>query len=189
MKKILKWGGIILLILIVLGVIGSLGKSGTQKTAETTTSPVATNEPKPTEAKPKEQVAGLNQSVTDGDLTFTVLNVKKQKTIGNQYTQKSAQGMYYLVTLKLENTGKQTKTFDSSMAKVTDDQEREYDRSIDGQTALVMSQGKVDLFLQQIQPGLSYTGDLVFDLPENISNPVLVVKSSLFGQGAKISLQ
>lgn len=147
MKKILKWGGIILLILIVLGVIGSLGKSGTQKTAETTTAPATSNEPKPTESKPKEQLIGLNQPATDGDITFTVLNVKKQKTVGNQYTQKSAQGIFYLVTLKLDNTGKQTKTFDSSMAKVTDDQGREYDRSIDGQTALGMSQGKVDLFL------------------------------------------
>ena len=76
-----------------------------------------------------------------------------------------------------------------SMAKVTDDKNREFERSIEGQTAKGMAQGSVDLFLQQIQPSLSVTGDVVFDLPSDISNPTLVVKGSLFSDGAKIKLQ
>lgn len=41
-----------------------------------------------------------------------------------------------------------TNTFDSSMAKVVDNKGREFERSIDGQTAKGLSEGKVDLFLQ-----------------------------------------
>ena len=52
-----------------------------------------------------------------------------------------------------------------------------------------MAQGKVDLFLQQIQPSLSVTGDLVFDLLADMQNPMPVVKGSMFAKGAKIKLQ
>lgn len=75
------------------------------------------------------------------------------------------------------------------MAKVKDDKGREFERSIDGQTAKGMSQGQVDLFLQQIQPSLSVTGDLVFDLPDGLKNPVLTLKGSLFNQGVGVKLE
>ncbi len=192
MKKILKWVGIVFLIFIALGVLGAIfgaGKKGNQQVAPTSQTSTQTGQETAPTQSPEQKMAGLNQTVKEGDLGFTVLAVNKQKTLGGAYTQKTAQGTYYVVTLKLDNTGKKTATFDSSMAKITDDQGREFDRSIDGQTALGMSNGKVDLFLQQIQPGLSYTGDLVFDLPDQVKNPVLVVKDSLFGQGAKISLE
>lgn len=174
----------IIIIIVVLGIIGASGSSN--KTSTSTTQQNGTNNA-PTQAQ--EQVAGLNETVQDGDLAFTVVEVNKKKTLGNQFITKTAQGMYYIVTLKLENKGKKTVTFDSSMAKVMDSESREFERSIDGQTGLGMTSGKVDLFLQQIQPTLSYTGDLVFDLPEAINSPVLSVKGGLFNKGAKIKLQ
>ncbi|MFA5770654.1 MAG: DUF4352 domain-containing protein [Patescibacteria group bacterium] len=175
MKKILKWIGIIVLVLIVIGALsgnkgGSTSKTGTK-----------TNE------APK--MAGLNEAAQDGDLAFTVLSVDKSKTLGNSFTQKTAQGMFYVVTVKIENKGNKTTTFDASMAKIKDDQGREFERSIDGQTAKGLSQGQVDLFLQQIQPSLSVTGDLVFDLPEGLKNPVLTLKGSLFNQGVGVKLE
>ena len=75
------------------------------------------------------------------------------------------------------------------MAKIKDDQGREFERSIDGQTAKGLAQGQVDLFLQQIQPSLSVTGDLVFDLPDGLKNPVLTLKGSLFSQGVGVKLE
>ncbi len=186
MKKLLKWGGIALIAIIVLAVISSAGKSGSNQSSNSgsnntnTTSNSQSNEQK---------TFGLNEVVQDGDLAFTVTNVETAKTLGNQFTKKDAQGTFYVVTLKIENKGNKTATFDSSMAKVTDDQGREFERSIEGQTAKGMAQGNVDLFLQQIQPSLSVTGDLVFDLPADMQNPMLVVKGSLFAKGAKIKLQ
>lgn len=136
-----------------------------------------------------EKIAGLNETVQDSDLAFTVLAVNKSKTLGNSFTQKTAQGMFYVVTVKIENKGNKTMTFDASMAKVKDDQGREFERSVDGQTAKGLSQGQVDLFLQQIQPSLSVTGDLVFDLPENLKNPILNLKGSLFSKGVGVKLE
>lgn len=185
MKKILKWGGIAFIALIVIAVIAGSGgnKSSNQPSAGSNSTASSNNKVDTT------KTYGLNEAVQDGDLTFTVTGVETAKILGNQFTKKDAQGMFYVVTLKIENKGNKTATFDSSMAKVTDDQGREFERSIEGQTAKGMAQGNVDLFLQQIQPSLSVTGDLVFDLPADVQNPMLVVKGSLFAKGAKIKLQ
>jgi hypothetical protein len=184
MKKILKWGLIGFVVLIVIGAIAGAGKSDNQ--SSNSNSNAASNGGSQAES---EKQYGLNEVVQDGDLAFTVTNVETAKSLGNSYTQKNSQGTFYVVTLKIENKGNKTATFDSSMAKVTDDQGREFERSIEGQTAKGMAQGNVDLFLQQVQPSLSVTGDLVFDLPSDISNPMLLVKGSLFGKGAKVKLQ
>lgn len=183
MKRILKWGLIGFVVLIVIGAIASGGKSSNQSSSNSNS---ASNGGSQAETV-KEY--GLNEAVQDGDLAFTVTNVETAQTLGNSFTQKNAQGTFYVLTLKIENKGNKTATFDSSMAKVVDDKGREFERSIEGQTAKGMAQGNVDLFLQQIQPSLSVTGDVVFDLPSDVSNPMLLVKGSLFGKGAKIKLQ
>ena len=74
------------------------------------------------------------------------------------------------------------------MLKVIDSQGRKFDYSIEGQTAKGLAQGKVDLFLQQVQPGLSVTGDIVFDLPDDATDLKLLVKGSMFGTEKQISL-
>jgi len=175
MKKILKWIGIIFLVLIVIGALSG-NKGGSPKSGTTQTT---------SEAK----VAGLNETVQDGDLAFTVTSVEKVKTLGNQYSKKTAQGMYYVIEMKVENKGKKTATFDSSMAKVKDAEGREFERSIDGQTAKSMSEGKTDMFLQQIQPSLSVSGDLVFDLPEGMKSPIILLKGSFIGSGVQVKLE
>ncbi len=178
MKKILKWLGIAILIIIVLGTL-----SGNKGTNNKTGSNNSINK------EDNSKIVKINETVQDKDLAFTVLGVEKTKTLGNYYTQQTAQGIFHIVTVKIENKGNKTLSFDSSMAKIKDDQGREFERSIDGQTAKGLTQGKVDLFLQQIQPGLSVTGDIVFDLPDNIKDPVLWLKGSLFSSGVGVKLE
>jgi len=91
--------------------------------------------------------------------------------------------------LKIENTGKETKTIDSSMIKLVDNQGRTFERSIDGQTAKGLAQGQVDLFLQQVQPSLSVKGEVVFDVPVDAQGLVLQVRGGLFATEAQIALE
>ena len=185
MKKILKWGGIGLVVLIVIAVIAGSGKSGNNSTSNTDSS---TNTGSNNQQAETKTVAKLNEPVTDSDLVFTATGVETATTLGSQYTKKDAQGMFQIITLKIENKGKETKTVDSSMISLTDSQGRKFDRSIEGQTAKGFSQGKVDLFLQQVQPGLNVTGDIVFDVPKDATGLKLLVKGSYFGEGQEIDL-
>lgn len=179
MKKILKWIGIIFVVMIVIGALS--GNKGGSTNIQGGSTAQTNNE--------TAKVAGLNETVQDGDLAFTVTSVEKVKTLGNQYSKKTAQGMYYVIAMKVENKGKKTATFDSSMAKVKDAEGREFERSIDGQTAKSMSEGKTDMFLQQIQPSLSVSGDLVFDLPEGMKSPTILLKGSVFNKGVEVKLE
>ncbi len=175
MKKLFIIIGGGLLVIIVIGVIASGGSS----------SKPSTNGNQQVETK---KVAKLNEPVQDGDLVFTATDVSTATTLGNQFTKRDAQGMFYVITLKIENKGKETKTVDSSMITLTDSQARKFDRSIEGQSAKGLAQGKVDLFLQQVQPGLGVTGDIVFDIPKDATSLKLVVKGGYFGKGQEIDL-
>ena len=166
-------------------VIGSMGNSGSSTSGTSQSGTNSTQE----EAKP---IAKVGETVQYGDIAFTVTDVTTAASLGNQFTRKDAQGLFYVVSLKIENKAKETNTIDSSidssMITLTDSQGRTFDRSIDGQTAKGMAQGKVDLFLQQVQPGLNVNGDIVFDIPKDATGLKLLVKGGYFGKGQQIDL-
>lgn len=184
--------GLIVLI-IVISASGSGGKKSDEQTTSTETktatsqSPTTTADKKTAASPSPASLAKIGEAVTDGDLSFTVLGVKTANTLGSYYS-KTAQGMFYIVTVQVKNNAKDTKTIDSSQFQVTDNQGHTFDRSSDGQTALGFQQGHVDLFLQQVQPSLSVTGDIVFDVPKDATGLKLVVKSGLFSSGKQIDL-
>lgn len=166
-------------------------KNSTFKTTKVEQSPekITIQSEKTSTPVPTIHIAGLNEAVEQDTFAISVTNVSEEPTVGNSFTQKKAQGIFYIVTVKIENKGKRTETVDSSMLKVKDSEGREFERSIEGQTAKGMAEGNVDLFLTQIQPGLSITGDIVFDLPPDVKNPMLVFREGLFSEGATIKLK
>ncbi len=171
-------------ILVVIVLIMVLGSSGGSKTSTTTSG--GSNANKQEQAKVTAKIGEVAQS---SDLAFTVTGVKDYQSLGNSYTRKDAQGVFKVVSLKIENTGKETKTIDSSMIKLRDSQGRTFERSIDGQTAKGLAQGQVDLFLQQVQPSLSVNGEIVFDIPKDAEGLVLEVRGGLFATATDIKLE
>ncbi len=188
MKKILKIGGIIFLVIIVLSVIGSMGNKGSSTNSASTNQTSTSNTGSSNKQAETVSIAKIGEEVVDSEIGFTATDTQKAATLGNQYTKKTAQGQFYIVTIKIENKSKETKTIDSSMITLTDSQGRKFDRSIDGQTAKGLAEGKVDLFLQQVQPGLNVTGDIVFDIPKDATGLKLNVKGGYFGKEKQIEL-
>ena len=180
MKKIIL--GVIGVFVVIIIIAAASGSSNKQ-TSNTTTSTQSKED-----QKAPETVAKVGEAAEDSDLAFTAISVDTAPSLGSSYSLRNAQGAFYVITLKIENKGKETKTVDSSMITLTDNQGRKFDRSIEGQTAKGLSQGKVDLFLQQVQPGLNVTGDIVFDVPKEAAGLKLNVKGSLFGKGKEIDL-
>lgn len=170
------------LVIILIAIISS-SSGNKNKGTNTTTTQGSNNKTTQTES-----IGKIGEAVTANDLSFTATDISKAKSLGNSYSKKEAQGTFNIITLTIKNTGKETVTIDSSMLKVTDSQGRKFDYSIEGQTAKGLAQGKVDLFLQQVQPGLSVTGDIVFDLPDDATDLKLLVKGSMFGTEKQISL-
>jgi hypothetical protein len=170
-------------ILVVIVLIMVLGSSGGNKSSTTSS---GGSESKQEQAKVSAKIGEVAQS---SDLAFTVTGVKDYQSLGNSYTRKDPQGVFKVISLKIENTGKETKTIDSSMIKLRDSQGRTFERSIDGQTAKGLAQGQVDLFLQQVQPSLSVNGEIVFDIPKDAEGLVLEVRGGLFATATDINLE
>ena len=168
--------------IVLIVVIAAAGGSKTSNKTQTSPS----DEKTATSPSP-ESIAKVGEAVIDGDVSFTVQGVKTANTLGSYYS-KAAQGMFYILTLQVKNEAKDTKTIDSSQFQIVDSHGRTFDRSTDGQTALGLQQGHVDLFLQQVQPSLSLLGDVVFDVPKDATGLKLIVKGSLFSKGKQIDL-
>lgn len=133
--------------------------------------------------KSPEKVLGLNEEkrfcgfYLDCHLSASVANVFKTKGLGKPGEQKTANGIFYIVTVKISSDAKgATLQLADPVATIIDEQGREYERSPEAEAALEDAAGKVVAFVQPIGPGgYFYTKDLVFDLPANVENPSLLL--------------
>jgi RNA polymerase subunit RPABC4/transcription elongation factor Spt4 len=172
--------GVIIIIIIIASVAGNSGKSSSSSTSTGTNSSSA--------PAVQTETAKVGDTVNDGDLAFTVQSVSTSQSIGNSFTQQTAQGEFYILSVKIQNNGKDTKTINASDFNVVDNQGRKYDYSTDGQTAMEETSGATDFFLQQIQPSLSVTGKIVFDVPPTATGLKLMAQGDIFSNPVSIDL-
>ena len=105
-----------------------------------------------------------------------------EKTLGRDANQVTAQGTFYIVTLKTwfdERTISSRRPKDMPLwpnprvVHAVDEQGRRFSTSLEGQRAVEAS-GSVPLD-QPLRPGESYTTVFVFDLPADSTHPRLLV--------------
>lgn len=136
--------------------------------------------------KGKNAVAGsMNKPAKDGKFEFTVTGLDcGLHELGGTYGQK-AQGQFCLVDVDVKNAGDSAEIFNDSSQKGYDAAGTEY--SVDS-GAGVYANPDYSTFLQQINPGNTVRGKLVFDVPENAELTTVVLHESMFTPGVKIPL-
>jgi hypothetical protein len=121
----------------------------------------------------------------DCHLAYSVVDVKKTRTIGDGPNQAAANGLYYIVTVKTRfdeatispTRGNGPLTPSRRVVEITDEQGRQYKPSPEGQRALELSNGGGTPISTPLRPSESYTTALVFDLPAGVENPSLMINS------------
>ncbi|MGV6946001.1 DUF4352 domain-containing protein [Sphingobacterium kyonggiense] len=113
----------------------------------------------------EEKIIGIGQPTEVGNFIYTVEKTNFKKSIGDEFLNQQADGIYLLVTLSIKNISNESRTLDNSLFKLTDDNGTEYESSTDGSTALEFSGGK-SIFLKQCQPNITTKGTLVFEVPQ-----------------------
>lgn len=132
-----------------------------------------------------EQPAGIGTPVRDGKFEFTVTGVEPGVArIGDDMLGQDAQGQFVLVHLTVTNIGEEAQYFDGSSQKAFDAQGREL--SADGTAAVYL--GDANSFLNQINPGNSVTGTVVFDIPADAALTRLELHDSPFSGGVEVAL-
>jgi hypothetical protein len=114
----------------------------------------------------QDQTVGLNQEIQYDDFAFSVQGVRKVSPLGSGDSQTRAQGVYYVVTLKIANHAKRVDyTFKRASAILVDEVGREFHLSESGQQSLDATQS--NKCSSSIPAGASCTTDVAFEVPEN----------------------
>lgn len=191
--KILLW---VLGIILILGVIGAmLGEDTENQQAEPASSiqteevETETDSESATEQEEEateedgevgnNEVYGIGDYVEVGKLAYTVHSVETTNILesDNQFIDPATtDGQFVIVEIEAFNNDSETRMVDSSMFKLIDDQGREFNTSTDTDVMMVLDES-LNLFLQDINPGISKTGKLVFELPNDVTSYELQVSS------------
>lgn len=166
----------------------AIGSSGSSKSRETTAAAPPSASPDnggasqatariapPSQAPPPKPGA----PVRDGQFEFRVTAVEAAKTIGdNEYLQATAQGVFVIFTLQVTNIGNEARNFSAMAQKLIDMDNRKYDASSTADMNLNRSDS-----LGQVNPGISTTVKVAFDVPPTLKMKALELHDSILSGG------
>ena len=166
--------------LVILGIVigasgGSSDKNSTSKTEST-------------QKASKTEVIGIGQPARDGKFEFTVKGVECGRgSVGaNQYTTKTAQGQYCLLTVSVKNIGDEAQGLFSSNQKLLNDQNQQF--AADDVASAYLDESYSTIF-SNINPGNSVEGVFVFDIPKDQTPAFAELHDSAFSGGVKVGLK
>ncbi|MEH7787673.1 DUF4352 domain-containing protein, partial [Bacillus thuringiensis] len=101
-----------------------------------------------------------------------------------------AQGVFKILEVTLTNNQKDAITVDANSFKLVDNKGREFTYSTQGQTSFDLTNGgKTDFFLKQLNPGLTQTGKIVFDIPKDAEGLFLKASGGMTGKEIKLKVE
>jgi hypothetical protein len=173
-------------VLILIGIIASAtnsSKSNTTGNAAKSSSP----------AKPatKATTAKIGQAANDGKFAFTVNSVKCGETsVGDQYLNRTAQGQYCRLNVTVKNIGDKKQSLAGSDQYLFNAAGQKYSADdTAGFYAQATGSSGGSTWYEDINPGNSVTGDILFDIPKDQTPTSAELHDSAFSGGVKVSLQ
>lgn len=171
MKKFFKFGclsfiGFIILI-IVITAIASPDSEPSSTEPSSSAQKEETKEPK---------TAGIGEEIIVGDVHFTVNEISTADSVGGEFGVK-AQSQFLIANVTIKNEKDEAITVDSSFFKLLSG-ERTFES--DGSAGIYANED-ADFFLTKVNPGVSLTGNVVFDVPADLADTKLQVQTGVFG--------
>lgn len=138
-------------------------------------------------AEPKKASApGIGSPARDGKFEFTVTKVEKGvQQVGSEFFNETADGQFVLVHITVKNIGDESQTLFDSEQKLKDAQGRSF--STDSSAAIAMEDN--DVWLNEINPGNTASGTLVYDMPADAQPTEIELHDSMFSGGVTVSLK
>jgi hypothetical protein len=129
---------------------------------------------------------GLNRTVRDGRLAFAVTAVECGiDRVGDDVLNEQAEGQFCQVSLTVTNHGDEARTFFGTTQYAYDaaGQKHEIDSA-----GMIYLDEEISLAREDIEPGGSVDGVVLFDIPNDASIVKLELHDSLFSTGATVTL-
>ena len=131
------------------------------------------------EEKEKDIVYEIGESFMIDEISYTINSINTTKVLGGLIFKKEAGGTFYIISITAKNEGKKPREYFTPSFEINDDQEREF--SDDRSASSYADKYGEKLSFEQLQPGLSKTGIIVFDLPDDATGLKLRVKNGAWG--------
>ncbi|MFP3379669.1 DUF4352 domain-containing protein [Bacillus sp. SIMBA_069] len=142
------------------------------------------------EPKKEEPKKELSKEGESSKVKIAVGSVESIDSVGGEYLKEKAQGVFKVVEISITNNQKDAITVDANSFKLMDNQGREFTYSTQAQTAYdIGNGGKSDFFLKQLNPGLSQTGKIIFDVPADAQGLVLKARGGMTGKEIKLKVE
>lgn len=167
--------------LVLIGIIATAAGGSDSKSTSSTGSSSSKQEASARTAK-------VGDAVRDGKFEFTVQSVEcgKASVGANQYLTKTAQGQYCLLKLSIKNIGDEKQSLLSSNQYLFNSGGQKY--SADDTATIYNSPNTSSTWYNDINPGNSVTGEIVFDLPKDQTPVNAELHDSAFSNGVKVNL-
>lgn len=145
--------------------------------------PAADEQAEKAPAPAQDDAPGVGDPVSAGDFEYTVTKVTPGvKQIGDSTFGQKPQGQFVLVKLSVTNTGSEAQMFNDSEHKLVDTEGREH--SADGEAAIYVPGN--DSFLEDVNPGNTLKGTIVFDVPADAKPQELKLMGPGFWDPAEV---
>ncbi|WP_053205697.1 DUF4352 domain-containing protein [Jiangella muralis] len=165
--------GVIVLISIIQGITGG----------DDTDTPATTSQENGGEAQ--DAGLGLGDAAEDGDFTFVVESVEDgPERIGTDTFGTSPQGRFVYVTVTVTNHGDEAGSFFGDNQYLVDTEGRK--ASADTEAAVYLPESQS--LYEEINPGNTLTGTVVFDIPADAVPAAVELHDSLFSGGVTVDL-
>jgi hypothetical protein len=131
--------------------------------------------------------AGIGDPVRAGDLQLTAQKLTcGKKRVGDEYFGETAQGQFCIVKVDLSNVGDDPLMINADDFTLYDAGNRKFASDTE---AMISNSESSDIWLEDINPGNTVTGDVIFDIPVDTTAVRMELASSdLFGDPAVINL-
>lgn len=132
-----------------------------------------------------ENTVTVGEPLTVGETAWIVTNAEQTSQLTDEFGE-SETGNFVVVDYEFTNNSNESITLDSSMLTLTDSQGRENEPDTD---KLFYIEPERDLFLEQVNPGVSQEGTVIFTVADDAAGFVLELAGGFFsGEAGYVDL-
>lgn len=178
--------------LIVLGIIiSAVNSSNGSNSSQVKNASSSSNTPA-SKSSTSASVAKLNQPASDGKFQFTITAFQCGQSEVVQPDSpditSQAQGQFCTMNLTVKNSGTVAQSFDDTAQYVYDNADKQYSDSSDGTITANPSGSQFGTY-PSVNPGVSISGVVVFDVPKGVTPTYAMLHDSSASNGVRVSLQ
>lgn len=181
-----RWWFIAICAVVVIAAIASAG-GGNKESSDTSKSEGTAKQASTEAEKPKKNTVKVGEPLQVGEVKWTATNPEKKAEIppDNEFSKAAkANGVFVIVNLTAELTGKDSGTIDSSQLAIVDSKGRSF-KSTDDFEAYSNLGSDVSIFLKQVNPNVPVKGKAIFDIAADATGLKLQIKDLRFASDEK----